>query len=192
MTEESKARSSAVANVIKRQVVVVTGFGGAEHVSERRAILHVTRLKYLVEHMTEVLPQGRSPDTILKYKVDVLKAPIGYIPDDALTAIDSADVLIALITEQNINVIYEIAIRNLLHDETIILLGPNAGTVLPIYLQSMAHIEYERANPHPDEKTILDVINSLANSPSTKISWRTLHIVPGDSCNSLDNTTIGW
>ena len=176
MAEESKG--SATANIITRKVVVVTGFGGETNVAERRAILHVTRLKFLVEHMTHVLPQGRSPDTILKYQVDVLKAPIGYIPDDALAAIDRADVLIALITEQNINVIYEIAIRNLLHDETIILLSANAGKVLPIYLQSMARIEYEKVSPPSDEKAILDQINSLADSQSAKLSWRTLHKVP--------------
>lgn len=178
MTKRIDTGAPQTMSEFKRQVVVVTGFGGEEHLSERRAILHVTRLKYLIEHMIKVPPQGGPSDHNLKYEVSVLKAPVGHIPDDALTAIDSADVLVALITEQNINVIYEIAIRNLLHDETVILLSPKAGKVLPIYLQSMARIDYEKSDPPPNEKTIFDVINALANSPDTKLGWRTLHIVP--------------
>ena len=98
---------------------MVTGFGSGQPQSERQAILDVMRIKYLVENKIDVLPQGRPAGRRISYDVNVFRARTGYIPEDGLTHIDTADVLLALITEQNVNVIYELAIRNLLRDEVL-------------------------------------------------------------------------
>ena len=180
MTEPSQASTTEARTEIVRQVVVVTGFGGEDPKRGRRAILDVMRVKYLVEHMIEVKPQGRSPNRRLHYKVDVFRAPTGAIPDDALSAIDNADVLIALITEQNVNVIFEIAVRNLLHDEFLILLGGESENVLPIYLQSLAHIDYKPLNTEQEEKIIQDQIENTAVAPRPTLLWTSLDTIPDD------------
>ena len=171
---------------IKRQVVVVTGFGGENRDVVRRAILNVMHVKYLVESRIKVTQQGGAPNNSLSYNVGVFRAPVGNIAEDALEAIDSADVLIALITEQNINVIFEIAVRNLLHDEFLILLRGDAMKILPIYLHNMAHIEYETSGSDQDEKTIQKQIDSIATAPLPTLDWNALDKIPEELANAIN------
>ena len=172
--------------IIKRKVVVVTGFGGDEEVSQRRSILDVMRVKYIVERKCPVTPQAGSKEFRLRYEVDVFRAPTGAIADDALAAIDSAHILIALITEQNVNVIYEIAVRNLLHDEYLILLNAEHEKSLPIYLRNMAHIKYTPSRIGDKEKELNKVMNSIADLSEPFLSWAHLDQIPGQLADAID------
>ncbi len=171
--------------IIKRKVVVVTGFGGEEPESQRRSILDVMRVKYLIEHKCHVKPLGGTRDYRLTYNVDVFRAPTGAINEDALTAIDSADLLIALITEQNVNVIYEIAVRNLLHDEFLILLNSDHKSSLPIYLKNMAHIEYTQSKTSDQEEVIHQHIKFIANSSDPVLSWTNIEEIPQQLADAI-------
>src|SRR6478736_4128478 len=95
-----------------RNVVVAMPLGrpGAER---RKAILNFGRLKYIIEEKLQVIPVG-SRTTEMRVAYDVVVARVvmdGAIPRNALSQISNADILIALLSELNPTVAYELGYR---------------------------------------------------------------------------------
>jgi len=100
-------------------------FGGRDTTERRRAILNFKRVEYLVRNkctVTSVDPTGKQNRVL--YAVEVAKTAMDDIPERALTQIEAADIVIALVVEPNPNVIYEIAYRRAL-DGTVVLVVDN-------------------------------------------------------------------
>jgi len=99
---------------IEKNVAVMMPFGGTDPQRQRRCILNFLRIKYLIENVIEVQLLPGEPESKINYKVKHARTEVGSIPDEALRTLLNADILIGLITEVNVNVIYELAVRNLL------------------------------------------------------------------------------
>lgn len=126
-----------------RSVVVVMPFGGKDEVERRRAILNFKRLEYLIRTKCQVeaaMPGGGSER--ISYAVEVARTAMDNIPERALHQIDTADVLIALVTEHNPNVIYEVAYRRA-RDRTVVLVVDSAED-LPLYVKSLAYQSWKQ------------------------------------------------
>jgi hypothetical protein len=137
-----------------RNVVVVMPFGGEDNVERRRAILNFKRLEYLVRSRCKVKSASSVSETdYVVYGVQVAKTAMEDISDRALRQIQNADILIALITETNPNVIYEVAYRRA-KDRTVILVvdSPN---YLPVYLTRLGRQSWK-------QKEVLERIEKMA------------------------------
>jgi hypothetical protein len=96
-----------------RNVLVITSFGGGDQATVRKSILEFMRIKYIIERKIEVYHRHNDPLSRLNYNVTVFKAEIGAIPSNAIDRIAGTDIVVALITEKNVNVVYELAVRNI-------------------------------------------------------------------------------
>jgi hypothetical protein len=55
---------------IVRNVLVITHFGGGDRRAERRAILDVMRIKYLIEHIIKIPSSNIRKGFSIRYKAD--------------------------------------------------------------------------------------------------------------------------
>lgn len=120
-----------------RNVVVAMPFGsrGAER---RKAILNFRRLKYIIENKCQVVPAGSSTTgTRVAYDVDVARTAMDKIPENALNQIYNADILIALLSEHNPTVAYELGYRRA-RERTVILMVDSQDDV-PIHERAVAY-----------------------------------------------------
>ncbi|MFQ5991671.1 MAG: hypothetical protein ACE5NA_04455 [Nitrospiraceae bacterium] len=150
---------------ITRDVAVMMSFGGGQTVERRRAILDFARIKYLVEEKINVPTKGT--ENKIKYKVDVYNLQVGQIPEAVVRGIATADILIGLLTEKNVNVIYELAVRNLLKDELLLMVKGDPEELVPIYLKDMAYIEYTGG----ETGQVADRIDKIANDQGRELYW---------------------
>ncbi len=146
-----------------RSVVVVMPFGGKgkdeedRELRRRRAILNFKRVEYLIRSKCNVTAAtgtaGREP---ISYAVEVARTAMDDIPEHALQQIEMADVLIALFTEQNPNVIYEVAYRRA-RDRTVVLVVDALDT-LPLYVNSLGRQSWRQTK-------VLDRIEIITRDP---------------------------
>ncbi len=159
--------------VIKRNIMVIMPFGSGDRVTERERILDLMWIKYVIEKSINVTPEGGLPDgPAIKYEVAVFREPAGQITEDAVDTLAQADVVVALLAERNINVIYELAIRNLLRDEPILILQGKPDDVLPVYLKDMAYIPYKNHK----SANVIKQIKDTAKAGFPELDWNR----PGD------------
>jgi hypothetical protein len=120
----------------KRNVVVAMPFG-RPGVERRKAILNFRRLKYIIEEKCQVVP---SPTTEMRvaYDVDVARALTNEIPERALLHIYQADILIALLSERNFTVTYELGYRRG-RDRTPVILMVDSQDDIPVYEAARAY-----------------------------------------------------
>lgn len=139
----------------RRDVAVMMPFGGSvgdETAEEERQLtrarvrkckLEFLRLSYILGEKVRAKPHGTDDDDVaIDYSVSLFNTPVGDIASGALKLIDEADVIIGLITEKNVNVVYELAIRDALRDIPIIVLKGDPDKLLPVYLKPLAYIRY--------------------------------------------------
>lgn len=140
----------------KRNVVVVMPFG-RPGVERRKAHLNFRRLKYIIEEKCQVVPAGsRATGMRVAYDVDVARAATGEIAPQALLKICKADILIALLSERNSTVTYELGYRRA-HEETPVILIADSKEDLPVYESSVAYQEW-------GQDTVLKQIDAIAGS----------------------------
>jgi nucleoside 2-deoxyribosyltransferase len=142
-----------------RNVVVAMPFGrtGAER---RKAILNFKRLKYIIENKCQVVPTGsRTTGMRVAYDVEVARTVMDQIPENALSQIYNADILIALLSERNLNVVYELGYRRA-RERTVILMVDSQDDV-PVYESAVAYQSWRQDD-------VLEQIDSIAgrNFPS--------------------------
>lgn len=125
---------------ITKQVSVMMPFGGDKPKRRRRFVLEFMRLRYLIENKTTVV--NEKIDKKISYLCKAFRARVGDIPRDGMQVVAQSDILIGLVSEKNVNVIYELAVRNLLKDEMLVILKGERD-LLPIYLRNMPFLEYD-------------------------------------------------
>jgi nucleoside 2-deoxyribosyltransferase len=136
--------------------VVVLPYGGSGP-ERRKAILNFGRLKYIVENLCQVVPPGPSTAGMrVDYDVVLARTAMDRIPEKALERIRSADVLIALLSEQNQAVMYELGYRRA-RERTVILMVDSKDDVRPVYEKAVAYQDWRQ-----DE--VLKQIDSIAGS----------------------------
>lgn len=142
-----------------RNVVVAMPFG-ERGLERRRAILNFRRLKYIIEEKCQVVP---SPTTGMNvaYDVNVAKAVIKDIPSQALSQINEADILIALLSERNFTVTYELGYRRG-RDRTPVILIVDSPDDIPVYESAVAYQEWRQ-----DE--VLEEIDRIARNDFPKL-----------------------
>ena len=115
------------------RIVVMMPFGGESRESERRAILHFMRLRHLLGH-----PEVRAA-TGVTYDVHAVSLQAGNIQVQAVEQMLQADVAICLLTEENVNVAFELAVRSL-RDVPVLIVRAESTRLIPIYLAQQAYI----------------------------------------------------
>jgi len=141
----------------QRNVVVAMPFGrpGAER---RKAILNFRRLKYIIEEKCQVVPTGSHTTGMrLTYDVEVARAVTDQIPRNALSQIYNADILIALLSERNPTVTYELGYRRARENETPVILMVDSKDDLPVYESAVAYQEWR-------QDKVLEEIDSIAGN----------------------------
>jgi nucleoside 2-deoxyribosyltransferase len=126
-----------------RNVVVAMPFGsrGAER---RKAILNFKRLEYIIENKCQVVHTGSRPaGTRVAYDVEVARTFMDQIPEKALEQIDNADILIALMSERNITVAYELGYRRA-RERTPVILMVDSKDDLPVYESAVAYQNWKQ------------------------------------------------
>lgn len=145
-----------------RKVVVVMPFGDRKY--RRRAILNFKRVEYLVRMQCDV--KTKSGENVA-YAVNVARTNLNDIPTKCLDEICSADILIALFTEDNRNVTYEVAHRlargrGTAMREKLILLAKSSND-LPLYLQQLPYCNWNQEN-------VLKRIEKIAEDDSPELA----------------------
>lgn len=118
------------------KVVVMMPFGGETRETKRRAILEYLRLKYILSKKTAGLPNG------CDYDVRVVSLQSGNIQVEAVQEVLRADLSVCLLSEENVNVAFELAVR-CLRDVPILIVKSNAERLVPVYLKQYASINYD-------------------------------------------------
>jgi hypothetical protein len=151
---------------MEKNVAVMMPFGGGERAASRRAALEFLRIKYLIEKKVAVTANG-GPNPVT-YRVIAYNLNVGDIAADVINAIAEADILVGVLTEKNVNVIYELAVRNMLKDEMLLLVKGDADQLVPQYLRGWAHIQLD----HFDAQDILEEMGTLARKAEPRIDLR--------------------
>ena len=137
-----------------RNVVVAMPFGGPG-AERRKAILNFRRLKYIIEEKCQVVPTGsRTTGMRVAYDVEVARTIMDQIPENALKQIYNADILIALLSERNFTVSYELGYRRARERNVILMVDSNDD--LPIYEKAYGYQEWKQ-----DE--VLEEIDHIAS-----------------------------
>lgn len=140
----------------KRKVAVMMPFGGTDSKLQRRYIIDFMRIKYIIQQKVNVNVGNEFGAERQEYEVTAFQAHVGEIPAKAIKLIHDADILVGLITEKNVNVMYELAARSLLKDVPILLVKGDPDDLLPIYLKNQGYIAY--STPDMVENEIRDSI----------------------------------
>jgi hypothetical protein len=137
-----------------RKIVVAMPFGKTA-LEKRKAILNFRRLKYIIEHKCQVIP---SPTTGLRvaYDVDVARTIINEIPERALSEIYKADILIALLSERNFTVSYELGYRRG-RERTPVMLMVDSEDDVPVYEAAEAYLVWKQGD-------VVEEIARIANN----------------------------
>ena len=160
---------SEVEPIVERNVAVMMPFGGDDPLKERLRALEFHRIKFIIEECLQFQPEWLQGVKV-RYKAEVFKVVAGEISEPALDLITSADVLIGLMTESNVNVAFEIGIRTLFRDAPILIIKGTPGVLLPIYLQGSAYINYESATPQDIENEIQAIANDAQQYPAVSFT----------------------
>jgi hypothetical protein len=155
-----------------KKVAVMMSFGGDDHgdqseeareIARRRATLDFMRIRYLIEKKVAVKTRGAGEDVF--HVVKAYNLNVGDVAPKVITAIAEADIVIGLLTERNVNVVFELAVRNLLKDEMLLLVKGDPDELVPIYLQGWARIRYDQM----EAKDVIDEIEALARATQPRI-----------------------
>ncbi len=156
----------------EERIVVMMPFGSNRELRiVRRSMLEYLRIKHIIQ-------RSESPsDRNLTLSIKVVNIQNGNIPSEAISEILQADTTICLLTEHNLNVVFELAIR-CLRDVPILIVEEELRHQLPIYLAGQAIIRYEI----PEK--VLQTIDRLAEETDQELNWETA--VPSELAQSVD------
>jgi hypothetical protein len=152
---------------LTRNVLIIAPFGGGNPEDEKRAILEIMRLKYLIEDCIRVPKNERFS---LHYAVDIHRTTVGTIAAAGIKKIAKADILVALMTKVNANVVFELAVRNMLKPGTVLIVDDRDA--LPVYVKDFAYIPFG-INRHNRIQTLIEV---LVAKDDYEISWERLGV----------------
>ena len=128
--------------VVIKKIIILMPFEGEDTTKNQLFKLIYQRLKHIIEK--RINNDAKNPVTSrnkrCKFTVNVFLATTGdNIKDDALRTIRDCDIAIGFVCDTNVTVVYELAVRNLLRAELILILD-GEETLLPFYLRKYAYI----------------------------------------------------
>lgn len=155
-------------------VTVITPFGGGSHAASQRHIINYHRVKHLIEQTLRIERLNcHGDDCDIRYKVGICLARSGNISREALTKLAKSNIVIAMLSDHNVNVIYELGIRNMHRPETLLLLNrqlPQDGSEpIPVYLKESAFNLF--SDPHDD-------VVAAVSACESKLDWKTETLEP--------------
>ena len=154
--------------VLDQDVVIITSFMGDDPERMRRNILDCMRLKYIIENHTTIT--WRLMNLPIQFHVSVAYTEQGDVNTNAFKKIINSDVLIAVVSDANVNVIYELAVRSLIKPEHLILIKNADEQILPKYLQSMGYISFDSKI----EPSVQHEIDKIARNEFSDLAWSDL------------------
>ena len=166
---------------ITLSVTVITPFGGTSDTSVRRHVINYQRVRHLIENSINVVRHDAGGTAVpLKYNVGICLALAGNIPLRALTRLARSNVVVALLSEHNVNVIYELGIRNLHRPETIMLvnreLADDGREPIPVYLKESAYNVFSDAD---------ETITAAFDAHQADVDWQTTQLTP-EAATAID------
>ena len=173
--------TEAEERTVTKSIVIIMPFGGSNPDAMRQYQLQYKRLKHLIER--HIVVWSNKLNANVRYNVNVAMARATEIRRHAFDMIANAEVVIALLTEKNVNVIYELAIRNLIKPAFLMIVKGEPKDVLPIYLHNMEYIRYEEERDI-DSQMIQKVIDRLAADWNVQLTWG--KDVPEALANAVD------
>ncbi len=171
-----------------RTVAVMMPFGGNDARLQRFYKLHFERLRQNVEMIEQAGTEvGRErSNRPIDYQVKPFYTSVHSIPLEGLKAVVDADILIALISRHNANVIYDVGIRQVVKGDVILLVEGDPVDELPVYLAHQGYIPYETPEPTVVGKAI-EALSEIdfPTLITTNFGDREMEIV-GDPENGVD------
>ena len=124
-------------------VTVITPFGGSSEASTRRHVINYHRVKHLIENTIRVFREeatavsaGSATRSASAWRGRAISA------SRRSPSWPSSNVVVALLSDHNVNVIYELGIRNMHRPETLLLLNKevaqDGSEPIPVYLKESA------------------------------------------------------
>lgn len=126
-----------------KNVVVIMSFGGSDKSHNRASIIDFLRVKHIIGNLAQVEHLPGIAETRVKYDITRAELEVGDIPNKAKEIIYAADIVVAILSERNLNVIYELAFRFELKGQCIILIRGKPEELLPIYVKDQAYFDLE-------------------------------------------------
>jgi len=161
-------------------------FHNGNEAGEKKAFLDYLRIKYIIENKLpsylKQINRNKQDENCpsISYTVSYFKTGVGNIAEQASKYIANSDLFIALINEANINVIYEIAVLNMLQENLILLLDLNTdqekGVFLPVYVKDHAHISFYDNGENRRDHHVQRKIDELSKDSATEIVWEQTYI----------------
>lgn len=148
---------------INKNVVMLMPFRSRDKQGRTQSNLENLRIKFIVENLIDIF--WRNTQIKINYTVKILLTGAGEVKDVIEDDFEEADLFIALMSEKNVNVIYEIAIVNILQKNIILLLDESPAD-LPVYFEGYAHIQFYDTDNEGDDREIQRNIKKLSNSDS--------------------------
>ena len=129
-------------SVVTKKVMILMPFEGEITTKNQLFKLIYQRLKYIIEDKinNDKVNPVRSRGKDCRFRVNVFLAVAGEIKDEALRTIRDSDIAIGFVCDMNVTVVYELAVRNLLRPELILIVDGETKTLLPYYLRDYAYI----------------------------------------------------
>lgn len=138
METETEANNKSFEEITKRVLILMPFRSSKEHGS-KQSHLEKLRIRYIIENLIEIFWIKTSVK--INYNVDIIFTGVGDVQKNVERKFEEADLFIALMSEQNVNVIYEIAVLNILQKDLILLLD-ESSKVLPFYFNDYARIPF--------------------------------------------------
>ncbi|MCK7501141.1 MAG: hypothetical protein MZW92_71720 [Comamonadaceae bacterium] len=122
-------------------------FGGGDKSLKRLSILDFLRVKHIVTDLVDVEHVQGMAETRVNYEITRAELEVGDIPNKAKAIIYGADIVVAVLTERNVNVVDELALRFELKGQCIIMIRGKAEDLLPIYVKDQAYYDLDSNLP---------------------------------------------
>jgi hypothetical protein len=102
---------------IKKNVLMLMPFRSGTKQGRMQSRLENMRIKYIIENLIDI--SWRNTEVKIKYTVKIAITGAGEVKNVIEDDFENADLFIALMSEKNVNVIYEIAVVNILQKNII-------------------------------------------------------------------------
>ena len=149
-----------------KNILILMPFQSGSSTGEKTSYLEKIRIKKIVENLINI--KSRSyPDCFIKYEANIVNTGIGDIETMVEQQFEKTDLFIALLSKSNVNVIFEVAILNVLQQNLVLLKDSDIESEnIPIYFKGYAFIEFYAGD---DGEEMKRVIKKLASDPKLKI-----------------------
>ena len=164
MTSKIDNAQSSIREI--KDVLILMPFQSESSIGKKTSYLEKRRIQYIVENLINI--KSRSyPDSFIKYKANIVNTGVGDIEEIVEEKFEKTDLFIALLSKSNVNVIFEVAILNVLQQNLVLLRDSDIESHnIPIYFKKYAFIEFYSGEEGEEMKRF---IKRLASDPNFKV-----------------------